>query len=41
MLKEVQPDAVDVCTPNGSHADNAIAAGQGGGGVHRRETHGE
>ncbi len=26
MLKEVKPDAVDVCTPNGVHAPSAIAA---------------
>lgn len=30
MLKEVQPDAVDVCTPNGAHADNAISAAKAG-----------
>jgi predicted dehydrogenase len=26
MLKEVQPDAVSVCSPNGMHAQNTIAA---------------
>src|SRR5690606_10966720 len=26
MLKEVQPDAVSVCSPNGMHAENTIAA---------------
>lgn len=26
MLRKVKPDAVDVCTPNGLHAPNAIAA---------------
>ena len=26
MLKEVKPDAVNICTPNGLHAPNAIAA---------------
>ena len=26
MLEKVQPDAVDICTPNGLHAPNAIAS---------------
>ncbi|MFW6060446.1 MAG: Gfo/Idh/MocA family protein [Phycisphaeraceae bacterium] len=26
MLEKIQPDAVDVCTPNGLHAPNAIAS---------------
>lgn len=30
MLKEVKPDAVDVCTPNGAHAAAAIDASQAG-----------
>src|SRR4029450_12854448 len=30
MLKEVDCDAVDVCTPNGVHAENAIAAFEAG-----------
>lgn len=30
MLKEVKPDAVDVCTPNGVHAAAAIDASQAG-----------
>lgn len=30
MLKEVQPDAVSVCSPNGMHAQNTIAALQAG-----------
>jgi predicted dehydrogenase len=30
MLKEVQPDAVSVCSPNGMHAENTIAALQAG-----------
>lgn len=30
MLKEVQPDAVDVCTPNGVHAAPAIDASRAG-----------
>ena len=30
MLKQVQPDAVSICTPNGLHAENAIAASQAG-----------
>ena len=30
MLKEIQPDAVDVCTPNGVHAPAAIDASKAG-----------
>lgn len=30
MLKVVQPDAVNICTPNGLHAPNAIAASKAG-----------
>jgi len=30
MLKEVQPDAVDICTPNGVHAQPAIDAANAG-----------
>ncbi|MEI8140002.1 MAG: Gfo/Idh/MocA family oxidoreductase [bacterium] len=30
MLKEVKPDAVDVCTPNGVHAQAAIDASNAG-----------
>ncbi|MEM9914067.1 MAG: Gfo/Idh/MocA family oxidoreductase [Planctomycetota bacterium] len=30
MLKAVQPDAVNICTPNGLHAPNAIAASKAG-----------
>src|SRR5688572_12564677 len=30
MLKEVECDAVDVCTPNGVHAENAVAAFEAG-----------
>jgi len=30
MLKEVQPDAVDICTPNGVHAQPAIDAAAAG-----------
>lgn len=30
MLDEVQPDAVDICTPNGLHAPNAIASLEAG-----------
>lgn len=30
MLKEVKPDAVDVCTPNGVHAPAAVAASRAG-----------
>lgn len=30
MLREVKPDAVNICTPNGLHAPNAIAASKAG-----------
>jgi len=30
MLKEVKPDAVDICTPNGVHAEPAIDAAKAG-----------
>ncbi len=30
MLKQVQPDAVNICTPNGVHAPSSIAASQAG-----------
>lgn len=30
MLHDVQPDAVNICTPNGLHAPNAIAASKAG-----------
>jgi len=30
MLAEVKPDAVNICTPNGLHAPNAIAASKAG-----------
>ena len=30
MLKEVQPDAVSICTPNGVHAQPAIDAANAG-----------
>ncbi|MEE9403968.1 MAG: Gfo/Idh/MocA family oxidoreductase [Algisphaera sp.] len=30
MLREIKPDAVNICTPNGLHAPNAIAASKAG-----------
>ncbi len=30
MLAEVKPDAVSICTPNGAHAEGAIAASNAG-----------
>ena len=41
MLKEAKCDAVDVCTPNGLHAENCIAGARGRQGRHRREADGD